>query len=250
MAGFAWTVDLPRVEPPEIVEPPAARMVVASPRSVGSRPVPVRQIAAFDFDGTLTRSDTLLPFLGWSCGRAALARALVQAAPTAARARTGRLTESTHPRDASKAVLLDRLFAGRSQDWFGDRGQHYATMLGRRLRPDVLARVEWHRGQGHELLIVSASLHTYLDHFAAEHGFDHVIAVEMQVTNGVLSGDLVGPNVRGPEKAVRLRNWIGDDLDQTHLWAYGNSTGDRELLAMADDPTWVAKAALTTPPLS
>lgn len=210
--------------------------------------MPVRQIAAFDFDGTLTRSDTLLPFLAWSCGRAALARALAQAAPTAMRARTGRLTESTHPRDASKAVLLDRLLAGRSQEWFTEQGQRYATLLDRRLRPDVLARVKWHRGQGHELLIVSASLRTYLDHVAAAHRFDQVIAVEMQVTNGVLSGDLVGPNVRGPEKAIRLRSWIGDDLDQVQLWAYGNSSGDRELLAMADHPTWVTKAALTALP--
>lgn len=219
-----------------------------SPRSVGSRLVPTRQIAVFDFDGTLTRRDTLLPFLAWACGRRALSRALLSATPTAARARMGRLDDTAHPRDASKAVLLDQLLTGREQDWFTERGAQFASTLDRRLRPDVMARLTWHRDHGHELVIVSASLHTYLDHFAADHGFDHVIAVEMQVTDGVLDGGLVGPNVRGPEKAVRLCKWIGDDLDQVQLWAYGNSSGDRELLAMADSPTWVGRTAISASP--
>ena len=207
-----------------------------------------RQIAAFDFDGTLTRRDTLLSFLGSSCGQPALLRALMAAGPTALRARTGRLVDASHPRDASKAVLLRRLLAGRDQVWFEERGEAFAATLSRRLRPDVLARLDWHRDQGHELIIVSASLHTYLDHFARDHGFDHVIAVEMETVDGVLSGELHGPNVRGPEKAVRLRRWLGDDIDETHLWAYGNSSGDRELLAMAHAPTWVARAPVPTPP--
>ena len=210
--------------------------------------MPARQIAAFDFDGTLTRRDTLLSFLSWSCGRSALTQALAAAAPTALRARTGRLSDTAHPRDASKAVLLHRLLAGREQAWFEDRGEQFAATLTRRLRPDVMARLDWHREQGHELIIVSASLHTYLDHFARAHGFDHVIAVEMEVVDGVLSGALAGPNVRGPEKAVRLRRWLGDDADEAMLWAYGNSSGDRELLAMAHTPTFVARAAITTEP--
>lgn len=212
--------------------------------------MPARQIAAFDFDGTLTRRDTLLSFLDWSCGKPALTRALAAAAPTALRARTGRLPEASHPRDASKAVLLRRLLAGRQQAWFDERGLQFAATLTRRLRPDVLAHLAWHRDQGHELVIVSASLRTYLDHFARDHGFDHVIAVEMEATDGVLSGELRGPNVRGPEKAVRLRRWLGDDADRAQLWAYGNSSGDRELLAMADTATWVARAALPAPPAS
>ena len=71
-------------------------------------------------------------------------------------------------------------------------------------------------------------------------GFDHVIAVGLESdADGTLTGELAGPNVRGPEKAVRLRRWLGDDRPEM-LWAYGNSSGDTELLAMADVPVWVA----------
>ena len=66
-----------------------------------------------------------------------------------------------------------------------------------------------------------------------------MIAVEPEVgDDGILTGRLTGPNVRGPEKEVRLRHWLGDDLPEI-MWAYGNSSGDRELLAMADVAIWV-----------
>jgi phosphatidylglycerophosphatase C len=199
-----------------------------------------RRIAAFDFDGTLTRRDTLVPFLARAAGPSTFGRALGRIAPDTVRARTGRLEAEIHRRDATKASLLRELLRGRSDAWFQARGQQYATGLAAKLRPEMVEQVRWHRDAGHELVIVSASLATYLEPFAATFGFDHVIAVEMQVgSDGHLTGEMVGPNVRAGEKAVRLQRWIGDETPEM-LWAYGNSSGDTELLAMADVPVWVA----------
>jgi phosphatidylglycerophosphatase C len=199
-----------------------------------------RRIAAFDFDGTLTRRDTLLPFLTRACGPRAVGRTLGRVAPTAARARAGRLPSEIHHRDATKAALLSGLLAGRREDWLRTEGRQYATTLGAKLRPEMVEQVRWHRDAGHELVIVSASLRTYLDPFAASFGFDHVIAVELEADgDGILTGAMAGSNVRGEEKAVRLRAWLGDDAPEM-VWAYGNSSGDTELLAMADVPVWVA----------
>lgn len=208
-----------------------------------------RRIAAFDFDGTLTRRDTLVPFLARACGMADLTRALRKVAPLAVRARTGRLDVELHHRDASKEALLGELMAGRTATWLEQEGRRYATTLGSRLRPEMLEQVRWHREAGHELVIVSASLEAYLRPFAAAHGFDHVIAVRLEEgDSGRLTGRLDGPNVRGPEKAVRLGAWLDGDEPEV-LWAYGNSSGDRELLAMADVPVWVAgrRRAATAP---
>ena len=208
-----------------------------------------RRIAAFDFDGTLTRRDTLVPFLGRACGMQDLSRALRRVAPLAVRARTGRLDGELHHRDASKGALLHELLAGREAAWLAHEGRRYATTLGPRLRPEMVEQVRWHRDAGHELVIVSASLEAYLLPFAAAHGFHHVIAVRLEAgASGHLTGALDGPNVRGAEKAVRLRAWLdGDEPDV--LWAYGNSSGDRELLAMADVPVWVSgrRRAATAP---
>jgi len=199
-----------------------------------------RRIAAFDFDGTLTRRDTLLPFLARACGPTTFGRTVRRIAPTAVRARTGRLAADVHHRDATKAALLRELLAGRTASWLRSQGEQYATGLNAKLRPEMVEQVRWHREAGHELIIVSAGLATYLEPFAASFGFDHVIAVELEAgDDGILTGEMAGANVRGEEKAVRLRRWLDGDEPEM-LWAYGNSSGDTELLAMADVPVWVA----------
>lgn len=198
-----------------------------------------RRIAAFDFDGTLTRRDTLLPFLVWSCGARRVAQAVAVAAPGAARARVSRLEQELHHRDVTKVALVRQLFGGREASWLAERGEEFAHTLDARLRPSMVDRLDWHRGRGHELVIVSASLAAYLKPFAARQGVDHVIAVEPAVgDDGRLTGELAHPNVRGAEKERRLRRWFGDAVP-VELWAYGNSSGDRELLAMADHATWI-----------
>jgi phosphatidylglycerophosphatase C len=198
-----------------------------------------RRIAAFDFDGTLTQRDTLMGFLARTFGRRTLARAVAQVAPVMVRAKTGRLADDVHHRDASKEALLRELCLGFGQDEFARAGAQYASTLDQRLRPEMTEQLAWHRDAGHELVIVSASLQTYLAPFGEAHGFDAVIGVELEAEHGRLTGRLIGPNVRGPEKAVRLEKWLAGERPEL-LWAYGNSSGDRELLAMADVPVWVA----------
>jgi phosphatidylglycerophosphatase C len=67
-----------------------------------------------------------------------------------------------------------------------------------------------------------------------------VCAVELEAEGGRLTGRMVGANCRGAEKVRRLTTWL-DGEPPTRLWAYGNSSGDRELLAAADEPTWIGR---------
>ena len=202
-----------------------------------------RRIAAFDFDGTITTRDTLLPFLARTCGRRTFARALRAAGQVAARSRmSGSAAAGLHHRDASKAVLLRELFSGRSTSWLAEVGGAYADdVLPGQLRPEMVTQIGWHRDNGHELVLVSASLAAYLDPFGGRHDFDHVIAVELETDGtGTLTGELARPNVRGLQKAIRLREWLAGD-EPAFMWAYGNSSGDKELLEMADQPVWVGR---------
>ncbi len=48
-----------------------------------------------------------------------------------------------------------------------------------------------------------------------------------------MNGRFQGPNCRGPEKVRRLREVFGPDLHLTA--AYGDSDGDYEMLALADE---------------
>ena len=143
-----------------------------------------------------------------------------------------------------KERALRSLFAGTAAVELEAAGKGYAATLPARYRSETLAHIDKHKGQGHTLVLVSASLGVYARPAAATLGFDHVIAVEMEADQrGILTGNMTGPNVRGPEKrnrlALLLRSEIGDD--EVELWAYGNSSGDAELLDMADHATWVGK---------
>jgi phosphatidylglycerophosphatase C len=188
-----------------------------------------RVVAAFDFDGTLVPGDSLLPFVWRLAGRRRFAAATVRHGLQVA------LASGLHvgSRDAAKAAWVRTALRGLPLAEAVAEGERFAEHLERRVTPDALGRVRWHRSRGHEVVLISASLHVYLAPFGHRLGFDAVLATGLGVgDDGRLTGELDGANVRGPEKVARLRQWLG--IDTCELWAYGDSDGDKELLAAAD----------------
>jgi phosphatidylglycerophosphatase C len=188
-----------------------------------------RVVAAFDFDKTISTRDNLVPFLRAAVGRVRLARALFTISPRLVAAGL-----NDERRDAAKVALVRRTLTGYDAGRMAAVAAEFAEdVVARHLRPDVVERVAWHRNQGHELVMVSASFTSYLEPIAARLGFTAVLATELAVgDDGRLTGELVRPNVRGAEKVRRLDEWLG--ARPAYVWAYGDSSGDRELLARAD----------------
>jgi phosphatidylglycerophosphatase C len=195
-------------------------------------PPAVRTVAAFDFDGTLTHRDTLVPFLLRVRGRTPVLRALAAHGPSFARAAL-----SAEARRRAKEALLIDLVGGWWVDELGPVVDEYAAhVVATQLRPDRLARLRWHQAQGHDVVIVSASPELYLGAVARLLGCAGVIATKLEVDRrGRLTGRIFRDNVRGPVKERLLRDWLG--AAPVHLWAYGDSDGDTEMLAMADVAT-------------
>jgi phosphatidylglycerophosphatase C len=195
-----------------------------------SRPV----VAAFDLDGTLTTRDCVTPFLRRIAGRALARRVVTQplaVATAAARRDRDRLKE-----------LATQALAGLDAAAVGREGAAFAREVRAAwLRADTLARLQTHQALNHATVIVSASYEAYVVPLGALLGVDGVLCTRLERDDaGRLTGRLDGPNCRGPEKVSRLRAWLADrGLDDAVLWAYGDSEGDRELLAMAAHPVWV-----------
>ncbi len=188
-----------------------------------------RVVAAFDFDGTLSTRDNVVPFLRTAVGTRRLAAALAAIGPRLA---AGAVDDSR--RDAAKAALVRWTLTGYdAEELRAVAGRFAERVVRRHLRPDAVQRAEWHHGQGHELVIVSASFAAYLEPIAARLGFDAALGTELEVgPDGRLTGELAGANVRRGEKARRLDEWLG--ARPAFVWAYGDSTGDRELFERAD----------------
>ena len=202
-------------------------------------------VAAFDVDGTLTRRDCVVPFLVRSVGWLRLLR-IVAARP--------RLLLTTAlgrgSRDAVKEYVVGSALREMDATRLSEIGRTFALERASLwLRDDVVARLRWHRAEGHRVVLVSASLRAYLEPFA-EHvlgGVDAVLCTDVEYgPDGRCTGRLAGGNCRGPEKETRLRTWLSGV--PAVIWAYGDSEGDRELLAMADHPLMVRGLAVTAAP--
>jgi HAD superfamily phosphoserine phosphatase-like hydrolase len=180
----------------------------------------VTDVAAFDFDGTLTEGGSVFAILAEVAGRRTALAASARLAPALAYA----AMVSGDAADRTKELLLERILAGVALSRIEEVAADFAHRhLARHGRPEVRARLDWHLGRGDAVVVVSASLDVYVHHAAAELG------------GGTLTGRYEGRNCRGEEKLRRLRGWIdGAAPGAQRLWAYGNSRGDLRMLSAAD----------------
>lgn len=196
----------------------------------GSRP----GVAAFDFDGTLTRGGSVVPFLVSVRGPVPVVRAVVSELPRLIHAAVAGGTAS----DAAKERLFIRLLAGLPVADVERAGAEFAAAhLRRHARRDTRARLEWHRAQGHRIVVVSASPECYVRPAAELLGADAALATRLEASGDLLTGRYEGRNCRGSEKYARLMGWIraaGLGAARPEVWAYGNSRGDCRLLEGAD----------------
>ncbi|RYF41148.1 MAG: HAD family hydrolase [Comamonadaceae bacterium] len=190
------------------------------------------EVAAFDFDGTLTRRDTFLPYLWRGLGWPRFLRAMLLSSPWLA-AFALRLM-SNH---RAKARLLEVALGGRSDT---EIAQWTAAFVHGHLPAqwdaDMLAHLRRHQALGHCCVIVSASPGIYLHEAGRLLGVDGVICTELATHEGALTGRMATPNCHGQEKVRRLQAWLADQgMPQAWvLHAYGDSSGDVPLLNLAD----------------
>lgn len=191
-------------------------------------------VAAFDFDGTLTRGGSVVPFLLRVCGFAPVAVAITLDLPRLLHAAVVGGTAS----DVAKERLFMRLLAGRPVAEVDRIGAEFAEdHLRHHLRRDTRERLEWHRKQGHHVVVVSASPESYVRPAAQMLGAEAALATRLASHGDLLTGRYEGKNCRGAEKYARLMGWLRSEglaPFQPVLWAYGNSRGDHRLLEAAD----------------
>ena len=189
-----------------------------------------RPIVAFDFDGTLTIRDSFTEFLRWRAGPGAWALGLVKLAPAVAAYARDR------DRGRIKAASVKEFLKGVERQTLEAEAERFAEEIWPRfMRPDALkVWNEWGERGAHRV-IVTASPSTTVAPFARKLGAEALLGTEFLFdSQDRITGDFAGPNCRGEEKVRRLKAAYGDDM--TLVAAYGDTSGDTEMLAMAQEP--------------
>lgn len=186
------------------------------------------QLALFDFDNTLTTCDVYSRFLRQIATPAQLARARWTVGPWLLGYRAGLVSAKGIRARATKLA-----FAGRDAGEITEFGDRYAReVVPGLLRPEMMQRIDWHQAQGHEVVLVSASIDAYLQPWCAQHGLA-LICNRLEQHAGRLTGRYADTDC-GPDKARHIRARF-DLARYQRIHAYGDSHEDRPMLALAHE---------------
>jgi|SRR5471030_239406 len=189
-------------------------------------------LSVFDFDGTLTKHDSFVPFLRFAFGKRVFARRMVRLALPTLKCVGRRLT-----RDELKEVLIHTFMTGVDAKWIEEKAAQFCERYWTRLmRPSGLIAVATQVNSGAIVTICSASPAMVLKPFAERLGI-RLIGTNLEVKDGVLTGRISGHNCRCGQKVERLEAEYGP-LSSYHLRAWGDTRGDYEMLAAAQEPYW------------
>ena len=195
-----------------------------------------KKIYAFDFDGTLTTRDTLIAFIRYARGTRAFVLGFLRHAHLLVLMKLG-----LYPNWKAKQKVFSYFFKGMSLGDFDALCQRFAADNRQLLRPEGVCTLEQARTAGADIVIVSASIDNWVKpFFTSPDGLADnlpkitVLGTQIEIADRKLTGRFLTKNCYGQEKVNRILALYPNRSEYT-LTAYGDSRGDKELLAFADE---------------
>lgn len=186
-------------------------------------------LAVFDFDGTLTTKDSMLAFCRYVVGPVKYASGFISLLPSLIAFKLGRLSNTD-----AKELFLTCFLGGKSRSLLELKAEIFAKReIPKMLRPKGLAKLKEYQAAGCQVVIVSASLGIWLKPWAASVGVE-LLCSEGKWETDTFTGRLARPNCHGQEKVERLLTLLKGQRP-SRVIAYGDSSGDKELLEWADE---------------
>lgn len=209
----------------------------------------MKKIFVFDFDGTLTHADTLLAFIRFACGPMRMLLGFALYAPLLVLMKL-----KLYPNYKAKQKVFAHFFRGMTLARFDALCTAFAQQGEHLLRPAARNFINTVRSEAYAMAIVSASIDNWVRPFAemylqSDNSQDNrqdnsqdnksslpiiVLGTKVEVdAAGCLTGRFATPNCYGPEKVRRIEA-VWPHREQYDVSAFGDSRGDKEMLAYAD----------------
>lgn len=186
-----------------------------------------KRLVLFDFDGTITTKDTLIEFLIFYKGKARLLTGLAILSPMLALYALRLI-----PNWKAKQYLLKHFIGGAKLDEFNAVCKDFSIqVIPKLIRPKALHILEQYVRDHATVIVVSASAENWVGPWCEKIGVSY-LATQLDVVNGIVTGNFCGQNCYGPEKVNRIKKQF--DLSEfDEVIAYGDSSGDREMFEIA-----------------
>lgn len=105
------------------------------------------------------------------------------------------------------------------------------------LNPLVIQKLRYHQQMGHTIVIVSGGLSIYIDEFAKLFDITHVVAVDLEVRGGKLTGNIDGIHTMQERKLYKLDDMLDlSKYDLPNSYAYSDCASDVPLLSLVGNP--------------
>lgn len=194
--------------------------------------------ALFDFDDTLCKGDSILPYLIFAVRKGYAPWTQLPKAGLAFLSQ--RLDPGKTVRAKETALSFIR---GRTQREMDDLARaFFCEEQYRKVFADALAELERHRSAGRRVIVISASADVYMRVLPEFLPVDAVLSTRCRVdAQGRYTGEIEG-NCKGDEKPQRLKAYLRMEhaaLDAAVSFAYGDSPGDAPMLRLTAHPVAV-----------
>ena len=188
-----------------------------------------KKIVFFDFDGTITTDDSLLKFIRFVVGDRRFLLGLVVLSPMLVLQKFKLI-----PNYKAKQYMLSWFFKGMSKEAFLKVANEYSLVhIDKILRPKAIEKINWHKNQGHKVVVVSASIEFWLRPWCEKNGLE-LIATKLEIKDDIVTGKLLSKNCYGVEKVNRIKE-IYNLKDFEYIYSYGDSSGDKQMLELAHE---------------
>ena len=191
-----------------------------------------KKIYCFDFDGTLTTSDTLLEFIKYAKGTSRFLMVFLMYSPLLVLMKL-----HLFPNWKAKQLIFAHLFAGMRIEKFDALCRGFAEESQHLLRPKGITLVHEALVAGAKVFIVSASIDNWVRPFFDIRNLKgvQVLGTQIEVEDGKLTGRFKSNNCYGKEKVHRIAEVLKSfERSEYEIEAFGDSRGDKEMLAFAD----------------
>ncbi|QFR43189.1 HAD family hydrolase [Sulfurimonas xiamenensis] len=184
-------------------------------------------LALFDFDGTLTKQDSLNEFLKHSVSRKNYIVNMFKFLPYFTLWQLKLINNGV-----AKEHLFRIFFKDIDEEFFKKTATEFSLKkLDFIISKERIKILKKHQANGDRVVIVSASMQCWLQPWCDKNSIE-LLSTKLEFKNGTFSGKFLTPNCHGIEKENRIKAHLNLQEYKT-IYAYGDSSGDKEMLALA-----------------